>query len=81
MVEARDQLARLVADAHAGEIIVLEDGGKRVWLDASNPADMEEGIPELEAELLKAADGPFAPYSAAEMSGVVERIIREEAGR
>ena len=78
--EAKNQLAQLVAEAHDGKLIILTDGDKQVWLDASRPLDLEEDTPELEAELLKAADGPFAPYSAEEMRGVVERIIREEAG-
>lgn len=79
--EAKNQLAELVAEAHDDKVIILTDGDQQVWLDPSRPLDLEEDSPELEAELLKAADGPFAPYSAEQMRGVVERIIREEARR
>ena len=78
--EAKNQLAQLVAEAHDGKLIILTDGDKQVWLDTSRPPDLEEDSPELEAELLKAADGPFARYSAEEMRGVVERIIRDDSG-
>ena len=37
----------------------------------------EEDTPELEAELLKAADGPFAPFDPAELRAIGERVIRE----
>ena len=48
-------------------------------LRESQPAlDPEVDSPELEAELLKAIDGPYTPYSRAEMQAIVERIIREE---
>ena len=45
------------------------------------PFDPEEDSPELEAELLKAADGPFTPYSANEFREIGERIIREKRQR
>lgn len=45
------------------------------------PLDPEEDSLELEAELLKAADGPFTPYSAEEMRESCERIIRERNQR
>jgi hypothetical protein len=41
------------------------------------PLDPEVDSPELEAELLKAIDGPYTPYSSAEMREIGERIIRE----
>ena len=37
----------------------------------------EEDTPELEAELLKAADGPFTPFDPAELRAIGERVIRE----
>ena len=37
----------------------------------------EEDTPELEAELLKAADSPLTPYSREEMQAVCERVLRE----
>lgn len=42
------------------------------------PLDPEVDSPELEAELLKAIDGPYTPYSSEEARATVERIIREE---
>ena len=39
--------------------------------------ELEEDSPELEAELLKAIDGPYTPYSAEEFREIGERIIRE----
>lgn len=54
------------------------------WLRAGagiphQPSDLnpEEDTPELEAELLKAADGPFAPFDPAELRAIGERVIRE----
>ena len=49
--------------------------------EPSPPLDPEEDSPELEAELLKAADGPFTPYSANEFREIGERIIREKRGQ
>jgi len=37
---------------------------------------LEDDSPELEAELLRAIDGPFEPYSSDEMIKIGERIIR-----
>ena len=74
--EAQGQLGKLIADACRGELIVLTDGDKRVALQPRVPPDIEDDSPELEAELLKAIDGPFAPYSSAEM-----RAIASSRGR
>jgi hypothetical protein len=78
--EAQKQLGQLIAEACRGEVIVLTDGDKQVTLEPGVPLDMEEDSPELEAELLKAANGPFTPYSSEEMRAVCERIIREKRG-
>ena len=77
--EAEGQLGRLVAEACRGETIVLTDGDNRVTL-APRVLDLEEDSPELEAELLKAVEGPHSPYSSAEMRAACERIIREKRG-
>ena len=77
--EAEGQLGRLVAEACRGETIVLTDGDKRVTL-APRVLDLEEDSPELEAELLKAANGPFTPYSSEEMRAACEKVIREKRG-
>lgn len=47
-------------------------------LRESPTLDPEVDSPELEAELLKAIDGPYTPYSSEEARATVERIIREE---
>jgi hypothetical protein len=79
--EAQGQLAELIAEAHQGAVIVLTDGEKQVWLDTQKPLDLETDNPELEAELLKAVDGPFTPYSSKEMRSIGKRIIKEKLGK
>ena len=59
---------------------MLTDGDKRVTLEPGAPLDLEEDSPELEAELLKAVNGPHSPYSSEEMRDACERIIREKRG-
>ena len=78
--EAQGHLAELIAEAHEGAVIVLTDGGKQVWLDTHKPLDLETDSPELEAELLKAIDGPYTPYSSNEMRAIGERILQEKRG-
>jgi hypothetical protein len=39
--------------------------------------DLEEDSPELEAELLKAAKGPFMPMRAGELRKIADQILRE----
>ena len=77
VTEAQGQLARLTYEVNEGEIIVIKDGDKEATLYAASTLDPEIDSPELEAELLKAAKGPFTPYSSAEMRAIGERIIRE----
>ena len=76
--EAQAQLSQLIAEANEGNVIVLTDGRRKVTLQAGAALNLEEDSPELEAELLKAIDGPYTPYLAEEMRSIVERIIREE---
>lgn len=80
--EAEGQLGRLVAEACQGETIVLTDGDKRVTL-APRVLDLEEDSPELEAELLKAVNGPHAPMREGELREIADRALRERdaAGR
>ena len=78
--EAQGQLGELIAKACRGETIVLADGDRRVTLEPGAALDLEEDSPELEAELLKAANGPFTPYSSEEMRAACEKIIREKRG-
>ena len=81
VLQAQGQLAKLIAEAHQGVVIVLTDGEKQVWLDTHKPLDLETDNPELEAELLKAVDGPFTPYSSEEMRSIGQRIIKEKLGK
>ena len=74
--EAEKQLSQLIAEAHRGDIIVLTDGEKEVLLEPRGTLDLEEDSPELEAELLRAANGPFTPYSRKDLEAVAERVIR-----
>ena len=78
--EAQGQLGQLIADAYRGETIVLTDGDKKVTLSVEAPMDPEEDSPELEAELLKAVNGPHSPYSSEDMRAACDRIIREKRG-
>jgi hypothetical protein len=78
--EAQDQLGELIAQACRGETIVLMDGDNEVTLSPRPFLDLEEDSPELEAELLKAANGPFTPYSSEEMRAACEKVIREKRG-
>lgn len=78
--EAQGQLGELIAQACRGETIVLTDGDRRVTLAPGVALDLEEDNPELEAELLKAASGPFTPYSTDELRAACEKVIREKRG-
>ena len=76
--EAEKQLGQLIAEAHRGDVIVLTDGEKEVTLEPRGTLDLEQDSPELEAELLKAANGPFTPYSRKDLEAVAERVLREK---
>lgn len=78
--EAEGQLGQLVAEACRGETIVLTDGDKQVTL-APRVLDLEEDSPELEAELLKAANGPFKPYHESELREIADRALREHRAK
>ena len=71
--EAQGQLGQLIAKACRGELIVLTDGDKSVTLDPGGSLDLEEDGPELEAELLKAANGPFTPLREGELREIADR--------
>jgi hypothetical protein len=81
---AKEQLSQFIAEAHPGDAIVLTDGERRVTLEAS-PAesgaldlDLEEDSPELAAELLKAAAGPFTSYSRQDLEAVAQQVLLEK---
>jgi hypothetical protein len=80
ILEAQGQLGQLIAEACRGETIVLTDGDRRVTLEPGVAPDLEEDSPELEAELLKAVNGPHSPYSSEEMRAACERIVRNRRG-
>lgn len=46
--------------------------------ESQPPLDPEVDSPELEAELLKAIDGPYTPYSSEEFRQIGERISRDK---
>ncbi|HEV2694415.1 MAG TPA: hypothetical protein VG347_16095 [Verrucomicrobiae bacterium] len=80
IVDAQNQLGELFAQACRGETIVLTDGNRRVTLEPEMILDPEKDSPELEAELLKAVNGPHFPYSASEMREACEKVIRQKRG-
>ena len=73
--DAEGQLGKLIAEAYRGEVIVLTDGNKKVTLEpeALNP---EEDSLELEAELLKAVNGPHSPMREGELKEIADRALR-----
>jgi hypothetical protein len=78
--EAEGQLGQLVAEACRGETIVLTDGDNRVTL-APRVLDLEEDSPELEAELLKAVNGPHTPWKPEEFREIADKALREHRAR
>lgn len=52
----------------------------RLWLDEAT-LDLEEDSPELEAELLKAVQGPHAPLFKDELNAIAEKALREHRTR
>ena len=77
ILEAQGQLGELIAQACRGETIVLTDGDKRVTLAPGGALDLEEDSPELEAELLRAANGPFTPWRPEEFREIADKALRE----
>jgi len=78
--EAKSRLPDLIAEACRGETIVLTDGDNKVTLSPGVSLNLDEDSPELEAELLKAVNGPHSPYSSEEMRAACGRIAREKRG-
>lgn len=75
--EAEGKLGELIAEACRGEVIVLKDGDRVVTLEPGIGLDLDLDSRELEAELLKAASGPFSPYSKEEMRIMCDKGTRE----
>jgi hypothetical protein len=42
---------------------------------------LEEDSPELEAGLLKAANGPFSPYRESELREIADKALREHRAK
>ena len=80
ILEAQGQLGELIAQACRGETIVLTDGNNEVTL-APHVLDLEEDSPELEAELLKAANGPFRPFHESELREIADKALREHRAK
>jgi hypothetical protein len=78
--EAQGQLGQLVAEACDGETIVLTDGENQVTL-APRVLDLEADSPELEAELLKAVNGPHHPLVEQDLRKIADRALRDHRGR
>ena len=79
--EAEGQLASLIAEAYRGQTVVLTDGDKRVTLQPQTGLNLEDDSPELEAELLKAVNGPHAPFDENELREIAARARREHDER
>lgn len=79
--EAQTRLGELIAQACRGELVLVTDGDKQVTLEPRVLFEPDKDSPELEAELLKGIDGPFAPYSSEEMRGIGECIIGKKQGK
>ena len=79
--EAQGQLGELIAQACRGELIVLTDGDKQVSLEPRALLDLEEDSRELEAELLRAVNGPHAPFSEGELRESANKALRDHRAR
>lgn len=62
-------------------MIVLTDGDKRVTLEPGVSLDLDEDSPELEAELLKAVNGPHSPLREGELREIADRALNERRAR
>ena len=78
--EAQGQLGELIAQACRGETIVLTDGNHEVTL-APHVLDLEADSPELEAELLKAVNGPHSPWRPEEFREIADTALREHRAK
>jgi antitoxin (DNA-binding transcriptional repressor) of toxin-antitoxin stability system len=79
--EAQGQLGELIAEACRGEFIVLTDGDRQVALEPRVALDLEEDSPELEAELLRAVNGPHAPLAEGELREASDKSPAEHRSR
>jgi hypothetical protein len=75
--EAQGQLGKLIAEACRGEFIVLTDGDRQVALEPRVVLDLDADSPELEAELLRAVNGPHAPLAEGELQETANNALAE----
>lgn len=79
--QAKARLGKLVEEVYAGEPVLLAHHDKLVKLERFEVLDPEEDTPELEAELLKAVEGPHAPYSGERLRARLDHRIRQRRRR
>jgi antitoxin (DNA-binding transcriptional repressor) of toxin-antitoxin stability system len=77
VAEAEGRLPEIIYAVTQGEYVVLKDGDREVALTARLPGGVEvdEENAELEAELLKSADGPFRPYSPENLDEIARQVL------
>lgn len=51
---------------------------ERLLRQSNPPLDLEVDSPELEAELLKVAEGPFTPFSPEDLRKDCEAVLRTQ---
>ena len=68
-------------EACRGEFIVLTDGDRQVALEPRVALDLEEDSPELEAELVRAVNGPHAPLAEGELRETADKALAEHRAR
>ena len=76
VAEAAGSLSKIIADVTNGEAIVLKDGAREVSLSPYS-AQVQEESAELEKEMLKAANGPFTPFSRGELRTYTNKLIQD----
>ena len=73
----KEQLDRVFREMSPGDAVVLTDGTRRITLESMPPDDIDDDE-QLEKELLKAVDGPFADFSFSELDAIAERVLAEK---
>ena len=79
--EAQGQLGEHIAEACRGEFIVLTDGDRQVALEPRVALDLEVDSPELEAELLRAVNGPHTSLAEGELREAADKALAEHRAR
>ena len=79
--EAEGKLGQLIAEACRGELILLTDGDRQVSLEPRGSLDLEQDTPDLEAELLRAVNGPHRPFSERDLRELADKALAEYRAR